>query len=234
MKKILNNNSNINKKEYLFLRNEIMKRIGWHQEHTQKATTVSISVWSGSIALITYFFGKEYSNHEFISTPIVFMVLSLLMFFHILLIYPLSFKINENYFRISNIVTHLIRFYEKPIYENDNSYFSWETANAKLLNHYKTKKNDILKPVEQHGDELIYLSVISLVLFVIFSILGYYFILSKNNTIRNKNYIYLGFIFHLIMLLIFIIVVFKIRKYSSYKCIGDIAKIANEFWESYS
>lgn len=222
-----------NKKEYLFLRDEIMKRVNWHQVHTQKATAISISVWSGCFALIAYFLGKDLFNKINLDISILFMMLSILMVLHIFLLFSLSFKIYENYFRISNIFTYLIKFYEKPIYENDENYFSWEIANSKIFEYYDNHKK-IKCPVMFCCDETIHLSLASFVLFIIFTFFVFYNFCIEKSTIITLDNIHIWILLSSILFILSILFFVIICKISSYRCIGKIAELSGKFWDNYS
>jgi hypothetical protein len=239
--------------EYSTLRQEILSRIGWHQESTKTATTMSITVWGGSFALINYIFGKDASQDIF-TISILALLFPMLMSLPIFMLYPLSIKIYENYASMCNISTYIAKFHEKPINENNGNFPSWETTHSALLSHFKVKKTKIagtdhLETLNQHCDEVYFLSRISLALFVLFLVLNSYKVIkdmylcniininSLNDIVNiaslNDVVILSIFIINIIVLIIGAWLTWNVHKYSSYKRIVEISEITSKFWDSY-
>ena len=172
---------NLKKDEYMFLRNEIMSRAGWHLEYTKNAATLTISIWAATFLLMRYLGEKDIK--DFFDMPI-FILLSPIVIF-----YPLSLKIYENYSKVCNIVSYLKKFHEVPLTENNGTFFSWETVHGDLLAHLYKNKSIIIKRLSKSNDELTFLSGISLCLFIFFSFWGFI-----------KSYINIGmFILHIVV-----------------------------------
>jgi len=209
----MNKGLKINPKEHLFLREEIMLRTEWHIGYTKSAITTSTLLWTGTFVLINYFPDKDFLH----ITPFIFL-------FPILIMYPLSFKIYENYVNFCNITPYLKKFHEKPINENDGTYFSWETAHGDLLKHFSVKNPQIIKAMNWSNNELAFLSAISLFLFLLFSVI----IWLINNTLD----IYVA-VSSVVAMIIGILFTVRIYNKSSYKCLEKLSKTAHEFWESY-
>ncbi|MDR0442382.1 MAG: hypothetical protein LBH44_03135 [Treponema sp.] len=206
----------VNKKEYLFLRHEIMLRTGWYQSFTKNATTTSISFWVGSFALLTFFL-KESIDQKYLSVPMFVLLLPIFVMF------PMSFKVYENYVNFCNIGAYLIRFHEKPINKNNGTYFSWETAHDALLIHFKDKEPKIFKLMHKSNNEMTYLSTISLFLFCVFSFL----------LLREIHSVFL-LITHAVGFVIGMLATYVIYKRSSYKCLIELSNAAKEFWKEYA
>jgi len=200
---------NINKEEYSILREELMLRTGWHMTYTRNAIIMSTSIWASSFALINYFSDKDF-----------FHIVTFAFLFPILMMYPLSFKIYENYVNFSNIPDYLKKFHEKPISENDGTFFSWETAHGDLINSLRKNNPKIAKTMNKSNEELTYLSVISLLLFLLVSVL---------NNRRDYDFLTVSIGAGIIGILLTIEIYYK----SSYKCLEKLFKEAEKFWDSY-
>jgi hypothetical protein len=205
-----------NKEEYLFLREEIMLRTEWHLGFTKNAITMSVSIWGGVFALIAYSLDKV-NNFD-----TVLYISKFILLFPILIMYSLSNKIHENYINFCNIGAYLIKFHEKPVSENDGNFFSWETAHADLLTNFRVNKPTIIKTMNKSNNELSFLSIISLLLFLFFSALNIKYYCSTHAFITSIAATIIGILFMVI-----------IHRKSSYECLGELSKAAQEFWGSY-
>jgi len=224
-----------NTEEYLFLRNEIMLRAGWHLEYTKNAAIMTVSVWTGAFVLMAYSSRTSSSDGVALAIPFI-------LFFPIIMLYPLSLKIYENYSKVCNIVTYLMKFHENPLHANDGTFFRWETAHAALLEDSRVRKSRITKAVDKSNDELVYLSIISLVLFLIFSCLSLrrdysslfneimHFDVHVNDIVAQEV--------HGGIAILFLIwgwwLTTRISKYSSYKRFKKMFPETQEFWKRYS
>jgi len=204
--------------EYLFLRNEIMLRVGWHIEYAKMAITITIPIWAFCFAFIAYAFKNDFpvEGTYFISIFILFLP--------VLILCSLSFKIYENYTKVCNAATYLIAFHEKPLNENDGTFFSWEIANAALGRHFKKDVPKITNALNRNSDDLIYLPAISLLLISLLSVLY-----SVHSEISWYCFI-VGIVFVILGVLL---IKFVIYKYSSYKNLSELLTITETFWDDY-
>jgi|GEM_PF-4434276 len=205
-----------NRDEYLFLRKEIMLRTDWHLNFTKNAVTTSVVFWVGIFTLIYYF-----SNEKLFDIPIS-NISTFLLLLPIAILYPLSFKIHENYINFCNIGAYLRKFHEKPIHENDGTFFSWETAHADLLGKLQANKPKAINAMNKSNNELTFLSGISLALFVAFSVLG-----------LNKSFDWYILAIKIITMAIGLYFTMNIHKRSSYRCLEGLAMTAQELWKNY-
>jgi hypothetical protein len=221
-----------NKEEYISLREEIILRLGKRHEHIKKASTMFISVCYGSFALIAYSFGKDFLNNELEilgilipASTLAFLLSSILMFLLICIFYSLSLEIYINTIGINNIGSYLAEFHEKPISENDGSFFSWETANGNWIKYLRSNEPKIAKKLASRCIELSLLSYISLALSVFFLAAGLW------NIANNSIVILIIAIAYATVTKICLIN--KIGCLSSNKSVEEISKKAQEFWGSY-
>jgi len=204
--------------EYLFLREEIMLRVGWHIEYAKVAISMTIPVWAFCFAFMAYAFTKDSS------TEIIYFISVSILFLPILILCPLSFKIYENYAKVCIVATYLITFHEKPLNENDGKFFSWEIANAALGQHFRKNIPNITKALDQSSDDLTYLSITSLLLILVISIVC--------SIYRDANYYY-SIITLVLVILGGLLIKFVIHKYSSYKNLVELLTKIETFWDDY-
>jgi hypothetical protein len=220
----LKNNAKV--EEYLFLREEIMSRISWRRECSKRATVISLSIWGGCFLLVPKFFGEE-----FVDKPVFTLLLPLLMLLPIVIMYAMSNRQKINDFGIAQITSYLKKFHEKPIYENDGTFFSWETSISAFYENFKKSNPQFRKDIRSHhSDELHFLPYISLALFVIFSLLGLWNLMRSLGNF-NCCVMLIGIV---VVIIVSVIMSLWIKTFSQHDYVKKMVKDAKKIWDEHS
>jgi len=149
----------INKDEYLFLREEALKRIGWYMDYGKYAIMVTMTFWS--ICLTAFMYSKNWedkSEHAKILLNVLIQSAPIILFILLIFLYLVSCKNYENILKIYSISSYLQCFYEKPICENKNgAFFSWETSHAHLCEYlfsFDRRPSEITPDQEKYSPRL--------------------------------------------------------------------------------
>lgn len=200
-----------NIQEYAYIRAEIIQRISIIHSQTYTAIVTIITTFGAGLSL-NYTADNVVDNNSFNNEIILLtLIRSFIFLIPILYLFPLAVKSGENLIQIASLSAYIRVFYDY-ISERKNK-MNWEISNNILSNGNidRGAKNFLAK---FFNGEYTILAIISLILFIIFSVNS---IITLESAVERK-YLIMIVVLYCIITIILLCVIILIHKSSSMKC----------------